>query len=160
MIDESETGCSVHIIILWHSSVAGVRLCCAFYTGLSELCKNVGWKWFHCSKPACFDFSSSNFNFQSHILGMTWLSGWSFVMHFGFCSFGLDLGVLSLGSFFSLLLSALFNMEFARASSLSFICWKIHNCLNKIITSIFFFKCFSFSYPYKILGHLSKDGPF
>jgi hypothetical protein len=35
------------------------------------------------------------------------------------------------------LLSALFDMEFARASS-SFICWKIQNCLNKRITSVSF----------------------
>jgi hypothetical protein len=38
------------------------------FTSLSKLCKNAGPKPFCCAKPACFDFTSSNFNLQGHIL--------------------------------------------------------------------------------------------
>jgi hypothetical protein len=38
------------------------------FTSLIKLCKNVVPKPFCSAKPACFDFSSSNFNLQGHIL--------------------------------------------------------------------------------------------
>jgi hypothetical protein len=50
-------------------STASVKLCCAFYLPQQKLYKNVGPKPFCWSKPAeCFNFTSSNFNLQSHIL--------------------------------------------------------------------------------------------
>jgi hypothetical protein len=39
-------------------------------TSLSKLCKNAGPKPFCAAKPACFDFSSFNFNFQATILSI------------------------------------------------------------------------------------------
>jgi hypothetical protein len=54
-------------IKLSSQSIAGVRLCCAFYQ-LSKLCKNPGPKPFCWAKLACMDFSSANFNMQGHIL--------------------------------------------------------------------------------------------
>ncbi len=47
-------------------------------TSFSKLCKNARPKPFCCAKPACFDFSSSNFNLQGHIpsTGKVALKSW------------------------------------------------------------------------------------
>jgi len=45
-----------------------VRLWCAFLQALTNCAKMLDSKWFCLVKPACFDFFSSNFNFQGHIL--------------------------------------------------------------------------------------------
>jgi hypothetical protein len=42
--------------------------CTVPLSSLSKLCKNAGAKPFCAAKPACFDFSSFNFNFQATIL--------------------------------------------------------------------------------------------
>ncbi len=53
-----------------HSSVVGVRLSCAFYQRQETVQKYWGktiflsWTCFFWAEPACFDFSSSNFNLQ------------------------------------------------------------------------------------------------
>ncbi len=49
------------------------------FTSISKLCKNAGPKPFCWTKLACFEFSSSNFNLQGHILstGGVVLSSWS-----------------------------------------------------------------------------------
>ncbi len=59
------------------------------FTNLSKLWKDVGPKVFCWAKLACFDLSSSNFNFQGHILNtggvalrsLTFYASWCFLMH-------------------------------------------------------------------------------
>jgi hypothetical protein len=54
-------------IKLCSQSTAGVRLCCAFYQPQQTVQKC--WvKTILLSQTACFDFSSSNFNLQGHLL--------------------------------------------------------------------------------------------
>jgi hypothetical protein len=49
------------------------------FTSLSKLCQIAGLKPFFWTKPSCFDFSSSNFNLQGHIMctgGVALRGGW------------------------------------------------------------------------------------
>jgi hypothetical protein len=65
MIGQSETGSNIRSY-LSHSSLAGVRLCCAFHYPQQTVQKC----WVNTillSQPACFNFYSSNFNLQGHL---------------------------------------------------------------------------------------------
>lgn len=75
--------------------MVGVKLCCAFYQPL-QLCKDVEPKPFSWTKLECFDFTSSNFNLQGHILCTSGVSlktclqrqfvlwnGWAFAVMLG-----------------------------------------------------------------------------
>jgi hypothetical protein len=64
MIGQSEIGSSNQIIFITLWQVLGFTMP---FTSL-KLCKNAGLKPFCRAKPACFDFSLSNFNLQGHIL--------------------------------------------------------------------------------------------
>ncbi len=67
MIGQSQTGNGSQIIFISLFVWQGLDFAMPF-TSLSKLCKNVGPKPFRWANPACFDFSSSNFNLQGHVL--------------------------------------------------------------------------------------------
>jgi hypothetical protein len=77
MVAQSRAGsCEVRSYLL-HSSLAGVRLDCVFlHTNLSKLYENAGPSPFCRAKPACFDFSSSNFTLQGPHITEHW-TGWT-----------------------------------------------------------------------------------